>query len=380
MKPGIILSCATVTLGLTLATTSLPLCAQRSDVAAIRTTNTAIDWAIDVALNQRASALHLTSAEVHTVREQYQFEFQSLSPSQRESIVTAIQSAGDEEQVARTLQMVAAAVEANARQALAASRAKAGSVNAKLGATDTDLVFTATVGPCRVADTRNSITIDWPGQLVAFNGRQIWAYGNVSGFDYSASQGGTGLSGSGNCTGTTFTGTAPVDVVATITVANTISQGALRVWDGTETLTVGAGAAWSAGVQTSNTTVIPLNRTGIPFPNSGPEKRDFGIYNNSTGPVDVIVDVVGYFVHNKATALECATVVGAPTGLVPGTSQFISTPACPAGFTAVAGQPNASVLGVYTGTINTTGCRITNTTNIAQNASCDVLCCRLPGI
>ena len=45
------------------------------------------------------------------------------------------------------------------------------------------------------------------------------------------------------------------------------------------------------------------------FPGSGPFKKDVGIFNNSPSPIDVIVDVVGYFIENTATPLDCQRIL-----------------------------------------------------------------------
>ncbi len=164
------------------------------------------------------------------------------------------------------------------------------------------------MGPCRVADTRLNIRADWPGPVAGFTGRQIWGFSSVAGYNYNDFQGGTGIAGIGNCAGTVYGTPYPVSVVATIAVVNTSATGYLRAWNGGTTLTVGGILGWNAGDVLSNTTVIPMDRTIAEYPGSGPYKRDFAVYNNSGNPVDVIVDVVGYFIVNQATPLDCINV------------------------------------------------------------------------
>ena len=345
-------------------------------------TATPIDWAIDMAVGIRTN---LSASEARIAREQMQLQFLSLDAAQRQQIIAATQNLNSEEGVLRVMQMLNGAVESAARQSLAQRTANAQvgageqKVQQKLGSTSpTELVFTATVGPCRVADTR-ILGVQWSGQIGALGARQIYAYDSGGSFDW-ANQGGTGIAGSGNCAGTVFTGTGPVEVVATITVVNTVSNGALRAWDGTPALTVGAPLAWAAGALVSNTTVVPLNRSGTIYPGSGPFKRDFGVYNNSPTAVDVVVDVLGYFVRNAATPLDCTSILQTDTTLAAGTSQLLSAPACPTGYTAIMAQPVTNAFNVNAGTILQTSCRISNNTGASVGVHCDALCCRLPGI
>ena len=110
-----------------------------------------------------------------------------------------------------------------------------------------------------------------------------------------------------------FFRTRPVSVVAIVTVINPVTSGALQAWNGGTTLIVGGAVlAWNPGDRGSNTTVIPMDRSIAAYPGSG-AKRDFGVYNNSGGPIDVIIDVVGYFIENRATELDCMFVSGTGT-------------------------------------------------------------------
>jgi hypothetical protein len=286
------------------------------------------------------------------------------------------------------MRTLADAVQSNARQAVAdmsaanaADRSASGrQIQQKLGTTGPDLVFVPTAGPCRVADTRLGISANWPGPVLGFAGRQIYVWSTFAGFDWSTSQGGTGQAGVGNCVGDVFSGVTPVAVVATISVTNTSSVGALRAWDGTVNLTTGAVASWVAFGTQANTTVVPIDRNGVIYPGSGPFKKDIGVYNNSSTPVDVIVDVIGYFIENTATPLECTTVAGTSFSLTSGSTVLQSTPSCPTGYTPIMGQPVTNQFGIYTGTILQTSCRINNATGgTVNNLSCDALCCRIPG-
>jgi len=362
------------------ATVTTPVTAMSAGIS------TPIDSVIDLAVNQMSSRLKLSNADRLVAREQMQFQYRSLTPDQQREILTAARNINSEESVQRVTQLLDAATRVAAQQALARfqeqNKVATGDQNAgstKLGLTGSDLVFVRTTGPCRVADTRNNISVNWPGPVNGFEARQIWAYSNSAGYNYATFQGGTGLAGSGNCTETVYSGTAPVTAVITLTVVDLSTPGSLIAWDGTPALTVGSALAWNAGDRLANTTVVALNRSGAQFPASGPYKRDFGVYNNSSTPINVVADVVGYFIVNEATALECQTVSDPGISLGAGLSTLMPAPSCPTGFTRIMGQPVTNVFGVYTGTLNQNDCRITNTTAIARSVSCNAYCCRLPG-
>jgi len=349
--------------------------------------STPIDWVIDLAVSQRAATGNLTTRERLVAREQMQIQFRALPADKQRQIIAATNNMTGEESIQRVTGALTAAVRADAEAALASSRVAAptGDQNSgsrtKLGLSGSDLVFVPTVGPCRVADTRFGINSAWPGPIAAFGARQIWGFASSNGYDYSGFQGGTGIAGSGNCAGTEFLGggTDPVSVVITLTVVDTGATGALRAWDGSPALTVGSVLAWNAGDRMANTTVVPMDRGAAQYPGSGPYKRDFAVYNNSGGTINVVADVVGYFIRNEATALQCQVINGTNAVLASGTSQLIFAPSCPTGYTAMTARPGTGVFGVYTGTLFASSCRISNTTGAPVNVSCDAFCCRLPG-
>ena len=350
--------------------------------------STPIDSMIDHAVNLKAAQLKLSNADRLVAREQLQMQFRSLSPAQQRELIEATRSVTSDEGAARLSATISAAVQAEAREALAEVQKDIGKLDQralsdrsrKLGTLSADRVFVATAGPCRVADTRLGINAVWPGPVNGFEGRQIWGYSDGAGYNFALEQGGTGLAGSGNCAGTVYGGAVrPESVVVTITVIDSSTGGALRAWDGTPALTVGAVLAWNAGDRLSNTTVVPMDRLGAQFFPSGPFKRDFAVYNNSGTPINVVADVVGYFIVNQATALDCTVVIGGNVSIGAGTSQFISSPSCAAGYEKMTSQPFAPALGLYTGSMNSGGCRIGNFTGGALNATCDAHCCRVPG-
>ena len=345
---------------------------------------TAFDRAIDLMVQQRVAAEKLSATDARVAREQLQLQFLSLSKAQQQKLLDATRSLDSGEAVGAARSALQSAVSSEARdvmnELLASARAKLATGQsqgpvAKLGLGGSDLVFVATVGPCRVADSRFG-----PGPLPGLAARQIYGWSNTPLYNWGADQGGSGTAGTGNCVGSVFPPSQPpTSVVATVAVFNTFTNGSMRAWNGGTNLTVGGILGWNPGDVVSNTTVIPMDRLIPEYPGSG-FKRDFALYNNSGGPVDYVVDVVGYFTQNEATALECTVVFDTNFSLNAGQSVLRPAPACPTGFTRITAQPTTNVFGVYTGTLNENDCRINNATGATvSNLSCNAQCCRVPG-
>lgn len=345
---------------------------------------TPIDGAIDVALQQRMALSRLSASDQRIAREQLQMQFRSLSAADRQKVVAATVSLPGEDGPVRAMEMLNMLVQNEAREALAqvlgarpTSQGATQSITPKLGTGLPDLVFVATAGPCRVFDSRFG-----PGQLAGGASRQIFAWSNFAGYSWATgdNQGGTGTAGAGNCAGTVFTTLpSPVATVATVTVTNTFANGALRAWDGGATLSGGAVVNWNAGDTLSNTTVIQVDRTIAAFPGSG-FKRDLGVNNNSFAPIDIVVDVIGYFIANTATALECNLILsGASTAIPTGTAATFSAPACPSGFETMMSRSAASTFGLHVVRLDPGSCRIGNFSGGSLSTFCDAICCRVPG-
>jgi len=370
--------------------------------AAASGVTTPLDRAIDLIVQQRAKARSLTPAETQVYREQLQLMYLAMPAEVRAEVQAASRNVTSEEGIAWLGDRIfGTAVDAARKQvederkaaqpSVAADQNQPAGMTQKLGGLDTDLVFVPTVGPCRVADTRLNITGNWPGPVAGFTGRQIWGFSNLAGYNYNDFQGGTGIAGAGNCAGTVYTGPYPVSVVATIAVVNTYSTGYLRAWNGGTTLTVGGVLGWNAGDVLSNTTVIPMDRTIAEYPGSGPYKRDFAVYNNSGTPVDVIVDVVGYFIVNKATPLECTNVTNTST-TSSAVDVLMTADACPTGYTptgiscasSASGGNGVSVIKSFInplggGAPSTGVCRFQNLGGASQTYWGYLTCCRVPG-
>ncbi len=355
------------------------------DASATAGFTTAFDRTIDQIIQQRVAAEKLSQADARVAREQLQFQFLSLTRAEQQRVLAAVRNDNGLQGVADAMQALNSAVTDAARQALADVNAAAKAVPAgmqpKLGPASPDLVFVNTVGPCRIADSRNG-----PGQLPAGSARQIYTMDSGFGYPWGADQGGTGTAGAGNCVGTTFTPPYPDSVVAIVTAVNTTSTGALQAWNGGTTLSGGAVVVWNPGDRATNTTVIPMNRSIAAYPGSG-AKRDIALNNNSFTPIDYVIDVVGYFIENTATQLQC-TLVNSPTTVVPPNSWTPIDATCPAGYSATGGGFNTpegtlGYPGVWTTNlpVSSTTWRtwVDNQTGGNRSIYTSVQCCRVPG-
>ena len=363
---------------------------------------TDLDRALELVVQQRAQARGMSAAEAQVLREQLQFLYLAMPEERRAELRAAAGSLRGDDMVAwfgdRIFGIAAESARKQVDDARKANRTAATSdqnvpagMTQKLGGLDTDLVFVPTAGPCRVADTRLNLRPEWPGPVAGFTGRQIWGFSSGAGYDFNDFQGGTGIAGSGNCVGAVYGGPFPVSVVATVAVVNTSATGYLRAWNGGTTLTVGGILGWNAGDVLSNTTVIPMDRTIAMYPGSGPYKRDFAVYNNSGNPVDVIVDVVGYFIVNEATPLDCTNVTNTST-TTSAVDVLMSAAACPTGDTptgincasSATGGDFVKVIKSYISPLGggapTTGtCRFENTGGASTTYWGYLTCCRVPG-
>ena len=113
--------------------------------------------------------------------------------------------------------------------------------------------------------------------------------------------------------------------------------------------------------------------------------EDFAIYyNGPSGAAQVIVDVVGYFVENKATALQCVhtlfTNVTIPHGSFSITS--IPAPACPTGYTRTGLDCNIDIGGnaVNLGPDIFGDCKFNNPHAGDGVGGASAVCCRVPGL
>ncbi len=328
---------------------------------------TQIDWAIDAYIAATANA---ATADLRIAREQMQFQFQALSAAEQQKVIAAGQ-ASSETAAANIIQALRASMQNAATTAFNSAKG----VEPKLGGIGPDQVFVPTANPCRVEDSRNG-----PGQLASVSARQVYTMSTTGGYSWAADQGGTGNAGVGNCVGTVYSGTPPSAVVAIVSIVNTSTAGALQAWNGGTTLSGGAVLNWLAGERLSNTTVIQMSRSISSYPGSG-VKRDIAVYNNSGGPVDFVIDVVGYFIENTATPLDCVTA----TSTSPVLGIVVAT--CPSGYSETGGGCTSSSIHDHTyaaspDTATTFTCGFWPETGFSLGATLTAYarCCRVPGL
>ena len=259
-----------------------------------------------------------------------------------------------------------------------------GSYGAKLGSTTTDLVFTP-ITPCRVVDTRVASAVSGP--LTAGTQRNFYFYSDGTTPASWATQGGDPGVAAAACPGTVLTsggGTlgsvAPAAVVATITAVNTTAAGNYVVWGGGSLSSIPNTSMlnWnSAGQIIANTTVIPWGgRTG--------GNLDFTVrYNGPSGAADVVVDVVGYFSENSATALSCQTQTQSATVPI-GLTVTPVTVSCTGSFTATGGgcagtgALTAAVVLASNPTANGWNCTFLQG-GVSYTGTAYANCCQVPG-
>jgi hypothetical protein len=255
----------------------------------------------------------------------------------------------------------------------------------KLASATSDLVFVPIV-PCRIVDTRNV------GGPIAAGTQVNFYYYDATGTTSWSAQGGDPGTTLAACPGTvlksgggTLGSVPPAAAAATVTVVNATDFGNFVVWGGGPLSSIPNTSVlnWSAGQVLANTTVIPWGgRTG--------GNLDFTVrYNGPSGQADVVVDVVGYFVENTATALQCSTTVAMGSGSVAsGTSISVALPACPAGYTmtgggcGISGSASNNNFLQEASPSNFSRCTWWNNTGAVVGGGtykAESICCRVPG-
>jgi len=253
----------------------------------------------------------------------------------------------------------------------------------KLGSLMTDQVFIP-ITPCRVVDTRNV-----GGPIVAGTTRAFYFYTADLPQSAWSDQGGVPGASVTSCPGTVLTtigGTLsapPSAAMATVTAVNPSAAGNLIVWGGAGSVPQSSALNFAGGQTLANTTVIPSGGRG-----SG-TVLDFAVgYNGPTGQANVVVDVVGFFVENRATALDCISMQSGSVFLSPGSVLVAHSSACPTGYTMVSGGCHFDLAEPPKVEIRSSGpewtsddwyCIGKNVSNVFTSLYVDTRCCRLPG-
>jgi hypothetical protein len=261
-----------------------------------------------------------------------------------------------------------------------AAQVRAAKTAAKLGPGSTDLEFVPIL-PCRIVDTRNL----GPGNgITAGTQKNYYYYSDGTTPPSWSTQGGVPGPVATGCPNTVLGGTlgnaAPAAIMANITAVNTTAPGNFIGWGGSPTVIPNTSVLnWDhAGEIIANTTVIPWGgRTG--------GNLDFTIrYNGPSGASDVVVDVMGYFVENAATSLQCVTATASATiPIGTGTDTAIAYPACPTGYAKTGGYCNgaggAATSGIYLVESGEANCIFRNLGGATPTGSAISQCCRVPG-
>ena len=219
-----------------------------------------------------------------------------------------------------------------------------------------DLVYTPVV-PCRIVDTRNA-----GGPFAAGETRNYRAY-LISGT--FAGQGGA----AGNCGIPANLG----GVALNLTIVSGGGVGFLTAWPYNTSRPLASTLNYfAAGEIAANGALIPICQPGC--------ASEFSVY--TSGGLNLIIDIVGYFAAPIATALQCAQVASASTVIEVSADTLVALPSCTTGYTRTGAtcSGTANVPGGYLVETNATGCLFRNLSSVATyNATATSTCCRIPG-
>ena len=243
-------------------------------------------------------------------------------------------------------------------------------VKTALASISGDLVYTP-VTPCRILDTRNVSSGTFQGPIAA--GTYLIDADNADGY-----AGGSGANQGGSATACIPYDTAWA-IAMEITVISPSGLGYLTAWGYDGSVPTAATMIYSSGEIETGFTIDPIG------PGIG---GDFHV--TTSQPMQLAIDIVGYFAENTATALNCTTGSSAMTA-VPVNYWTAVDASCPAGFTATGGgffttEGSTGWPGVWTMSMpglqyGFNGWRIwvDNQTSGNRNVQTWVSCCQLPG-
>lgn len=223
-----------------------------------------------------------------------------------------------------------------------------------LGSVGSDMVFTP-ITPCRVVDTRLSVS----GAIPAGGTRSFVAVNSSS----YTSQGGSAT----NC-GTL--GLAPGAVAVNVTaVFPTAGPGFATVYAFGTPRPSTASVNYSAGAIVNNALIVQ-----IPDPLAA---SDFVIYTAAQS--HYVVDIVGYFDTNEATALQCLETSLNAVNVLPNGTENVNALACPAGYTQTGTNclTDSFLMPLVLSRNGTCGAR--NNDSVTRTLQASRTCCRVPG-
>ena len=218
------------------------------------------------------------------------------------------------------------------------------------------------IGPCRFADSRLSSG----GALPTGVSRQ---YANFS----AAGQGGAAGCNVGGTIGVN-SGT-PGAIAMNIAVTGATAQGYVIARPvGSTNLT--SAINFVAGQDLSNATVIPMTGTG------GNDFEIRPVLNAGGATVDVVLDLLGFYVTSKPTPLECVdtALTTGTTGTNPSIETSATAPACATGYTRVSMSCFENDDAVLTDIAVSSGsCAYIPRVATATSFNVGARCCRVPG-
>ena len=100
------------------------------------------------------------------------------------------------------------------------------------------------------------------------------------------------------------------------------------------------------------------------------------------------MDIVGYFVENVATTLDCIETPAGTKNLPAGSIQFVVSPQCPTGYSLTGGECGTDTAGTSNFISQLGGslpaaywtCYANNPTGTSATIRALAICCRVPGM
>lgn len=224
-------------------------------------------------------------------------------------------------------------------------------------------------GRCRVADSRVISTPTVPSAVIPIDVEGVASY---------AAQGGNGSSagdGSANCGIPDGTSAYAISVTVLPPAGQT---GIFKIFENGKSYTEGNTVSFTSGdFAVSNDVIV-----------RGCSTCEAELSVLSSGAVDYVIDIVGYFAPAQAAALQCTTTFVSQS-TEPNFPFDIQIPVCPVGYTVTGAgcrtsgfsEVNWSINGLYTspsGSLNTF-CSGENTTAGTVTVEGTAQCCRVPG-
>lgn len=228
-----------------------------------------------------------------------------------------------------------------------------------LGSTVADTTYTPLpAGRCRVADSR-VIASPLPGGVT----RGIDTEDTAS----YASQGGNGSTagdGSTNCGIPSFA-TALMVSVSVITTGN---SGFFKIFENGQPFTSGNTVLYEPTVSASNDVVVKSCQACA---------IELSVYSSTN--VHYVLDVIGYYMPNQATALDCVETANTDLAIAAGGTGNAVAPACAAGYTQTATNCESTSWLVPFVFFQSGTCSARNNDAGSQTIRASRTCCRVPG-